>query len=138
MLGAGATAKPAAPASLRTLIALSSTGPTSREKLGSAHQQLIDTSLKGSRLSGQVEELRFLNPEVALMFATGAVLKAGHREPSPEAVSIQTIRRRQAQRRVSVRRLLEHTRSSSVLPAGVNRPEESPITADNHLIHPTS
>jgi hypothetical protein len=55
---------------------------------------------------------------------------------SPEAVSIQTI--------VAVKRdgewlfaAFQNTRSSSVLPAGVNRPE-GPMTAENRLIHPTS
>jgi hypothetical protein len=64
------------------------------------------------------------------------VLQAGQREPSPEAVSIQTI--------AAVKRDGEwlfaaflNTRSSSVLPPGVNRLEEGPMTAENRLIHPT-
>ncbi len=62
-----------------------------REEIGSSHQQLFDTWLKGSRLLAQIENLRFLSPEVALLLATGAALQAGQTEPSPEAVSIQTM-----------------------------------------------
>lgn len=61
------------------------------QEIGSSHQRLFESWLKGSRLLGRIEDLRFLGPEVALLHATGAVLQAGQSEPSPEAASIQTM-----------------------------------------------
>jgi uncharacterized protein (TIGR02246 family) len=42
--------------------------------IAKAHQTLFDTWLKGTRLTGQVENLRFLGPDVAVLLTTGGTL----------------------------------------------------------------
>jgi uncharacterized protein (TIGR02246 family) len=56
-----------------------------------AHQPLFDTWLKGTRLVGQVESVRFLNPEVALLHATGGTIFPGQRDSRGRRPSIQTL-----------------------------------------------
>ena len=60
-----------------------------REAIASSHQRLFDTWLKGTRLVGQVEGVRFLAPDVALVLATGATLMPGKNRPVRP--SIQTL-----------------------------------------------
>ena len=55
------------------------------------HQQLFDKWLKGSRLVGQVKDVRFLSSDVALMHAVGGTVMRGKSEPTPERDSIQTL-----------------------------------------------
>jgi uncharacterized protein (TIGR02246 family) len=61
-----------------------------REEIASWHQQLFDKYLKGSSLTGRVEGVRFLGPDVALMHALGSTVMRDKTEPSPERDSIQT------------------------------------------------
>lgn len=49
--------------------------------IGEEHQRLFDTWLKGTRLVGQVEEIRFHRPDVAFVVAIGATLMPGKSEP---------------------------------------------------------
>ena len=60
-----------------------------RAAIAESHQRLFDTWLKGTRLVGQVESLRFLGPDVALVHATGAMLMPG--KDRPVRPSIQTL-----------------------------------------------
>src|SRR5687768_4423506 len=47
------------------------------EAIGAEHQQLFDTWLKGTRLVGQIDSLRFLGPDVALVHASGGTIFPG-------------------------------------------------------------
>jgi uncharacterized protein (TIGR02246 family) len=62
-----------------------------RAEIAPFHQELFDKWLKGSRLVGKVEGLRFLRPNVALMHALGGTVMRGKSEPSPGRDSIQTL-----------------------------------------------
>ena len=47
--------------------------------------------MKGTRLVGSVESVRFLGPEVALVHATGSTVFPGEDKPRPSRDSIQTL-----------------------------------------------
>lgn len=66
------------------LVAFDGTHFKGRKEIAPFHQQLFDKWLKGTRLVGQVEDLRFLSPDVALMHAMGSTVMRGKSEPSPE------------------------------------------------------
>ena len=73
------------------LVAFDGTHFEGREEIIPFHQELFDKWLKGSRLVGQVRDLRFLSPDVALMHAVGSTVMRGKGEPSPGRDSIQTL-----------------------------------------------
>jgi len=73
------------------LVAFDGTHFKGREEIAPFHQELFDKWMKGSRLVGQVKDVRFLNPDVALMHAVGSTVMRGKSEPSPERDSIQTL-----------------------------------------------
>ena len=60
-----------------------------RRVIAESHQKLFDTWLKGTRLTGRIEGLRFLGPGFALVHATGATLMPG--KDRPVRPSIQTL-----------------------------------------------
>jgi uncharacterized protein (TIGR02246 family) len=62
-----------------------------RAALVSSHHELFTRWLKGSQLIGQIDELRFLAPDVALLHASGSILDAGRSSPAPERLSAQTV-----------------------------------------------
>jgi uncharacterized protein (TIGR02246 family) len=62
-----------------------------RQEIAPFHQQLFDKWLKGSRLVGEVKDVRFLSPDVALMHAVGGTVMRGKTDPVPERDSIQTL-----------------------------------------------
>jgi uncharacterized protein (TIGR02246 family) len=62
-----------------------------RQEIAPFHQQLFDKWLKGSRLVGEVKDVRFLSPDVALMHAVSGTVMRGKSEPVPERDSIQTL-----------------------------------------------
>ena len=62
-----------------------------RQAIASAHQQLFDTFLKGSRLVGIIRQVRFLTPEVAVMIAVGGTVLPGQADLDPERNSVQTL-----------------------------------------------
>jgi uncharacterized protein (TIGR02246 family) len=62
-----------------------------REEITRFHQELFDKWLKGSRLVGQLKDIRLLSPDVALMHAVGGTVMRGKSEPTPERDSIQTL-----------------------------------------------
>jgi uncharacterized protein (TIGR02246 family) len=73
------------------LIGFDGTHFKGRQEIAPFHQQLFDKWLKGSRLVGQVKDVRFLSPDVALMHAVGGTVLRGKSEPVPERDSIQTL-----------------------------------------------
>jgi uncharacterized protein (TIGR02246 family) len=72
-------------------ISFDGTRTQGREKIAASHQRLFDKWLKGTRLVGQIESIRFLSPDVALIHATGGTLARGASKPSPHRNSIQTL-----------------------------------------------
>ena len=62
-----------------------------RDEIVSFHQPLFDKWLRGTRLVGEVESVRFLSPHVALMRTRGGTIMRGKSRPSPERDSIQTL-----------------------------------------------
>jgi uncharacterized protein (TIGR02246 family) len=48
-----------------------------RQEIAASHQRLFDSWLKGTRLVGEITNLRFLARDVALIHATGATLMPG-------------------------------------------------------------
>jgi uncharacterized protein (TIGR02246 family) len=73
------------------LVAFDGTHFKGREEIAPFHQELFDRWMRGSRLVGRVEDVRFLSPDVALMHAVGSTVMRGKSEPSPERDSIQTL-----------------------------------------------
>jgi uncharacterized protein (TIGR02246 family) len=62
-----------------------------RHELIAFHEELFKTHLKGTRLVGDVTDIRFLADDVAVMHATGGTIAKGKTAPSPERDSIQTL-----------------------------------------------
>jgi uncharacterized protein (TIGR02246 family) len=73
------------------LVAFDGTHFKGRKEIAPFHQQLFDKWMKGSRLVGQVEHVRFLSPDVALLHAVGGTVMRDKTGPSPERDSIQTL-----------------------------------------------
>jgi uncharacterized protein (TIGR02246 family) len=61
------------------------------QAIADSHQQLFDTWLKGTRLVGQVDSLRFLAPDVALLHAIGGTIFPGQKDNRGRRPSIQTL-----------------------------------------------
>ena len=62
-----------------------------RRAIAESHQRLFDTWLKGTRLTGRIQAVRFPCPDVALVHATGGTIFAGEAVPRPSRDSIQTL-----------------------------------------------
>ncbi len=62
-----------------------------RREISDFHQELFDKWLKGTRLVGRIESVRFPVPGVAIAHARGGTIMRGKSEPSPERDSIQTL-----------------------------------------------
>jgi len=73
------------------LVAFDGTHFKGREEIAPFHQELFDKWLKGTRLVGEVKDVRFVSPDVALMHAAGSTVMRGKSEPSPGRDSIQTL-----------------------------------------------
>ena len=73
------------------LVAYDGTRFKGRQQIAPFHQELFDKWMKESRLVGQVENVRFLSRDVAVMHAIGGTVMRGKTEPSPERDSIQTL-----------------------------------------------
>src|SRR2546427_4176714 len=73
------------------LVAFDGTHLRGRQVIASHHQRLFDKWLKGTRLVGQVTDLRFLGSDVAVMHAVGGTVMRGKHAPSPGRDSIQTL-----------------------------------------------
>lgn len=62
-----------------------------RDEIIRFHDPLFKEHLKGTRLVGEVTDVRFLGSNVAVMHARGGTIHPGHRRPAPERDSIQTL-----------------------------------------------
>ena len=62
-----------------------------RDELVRFHDPLFKTHLKGTRLVGDVMDIRFLGSDVAVLHAYGGTILRGKREPAPERDSLQTL-----------------------------------------------
>ena len=61
-----------------------------RREIAESHRPLFEGILHSSRLVGEILEIRFLAPNVALIHSKGAVLQKRQQQPSRRAMSIQT------------------------------------------------
>ncbi|GAA0236662.1 SgcJ/EcaC family oxidoreductase [Haladaptatus pallidirubidus] len=73
------------------LIGFDGTHLHGREEIDSFHQELFDRWLKGTRLVGQVEDVAFAAPDVAVLHAVGGTIPSGKSTPVSERDSIQTL-----------------------------------------------
>jgi|GEM_PF-1231237 len=73
------------------LVAFDGTHFMSRQEIATFQQALFDKWLKGTRLVGQVKQVKFLSPDVAVMHAIGGTLIPKESKPSPARDSIQTL-----------------------------------------------
>lgn len=71
-------------------VAFDGTHRKGREENAIAHQELFDTWLKDTRLTGQIKGIRFLSPEIAIIHAVGGMLMT-QRSTQPKRQSIQTL-----------------------------------------------
>jgi uncharacterized protein (TIGR02246 family) len=62
-----------------------------RDELVRFHEPLFKTHLKGTRLVGDVTDVRFLGSDVAVLHARGGTIMRGRSRPSPERDSVQTL-----------------------------------------------
>jgi len=72
-------------------VAFDGTRTRGRREISASHQRLFDKFLKGTRLTGNILNIKFLSPDVALIHATGGTVMPGKTKPSPERDSIQTL-----------------------------------------------
>jgi uncharacterized protein (TIGR02246 family) len=63
----------------------------SRDEIVRFHEPLFRTHLRGTRLVGEVTDVRFLTADVALMHARGGTIPRGGTRPAPERDSVQTL-----------------------------------------------
>jgi uncharacterized protein (TIGR02246 family) len=89
-LGSGA-AFAAAWAEEGQLIGFDGTHLTSRAEIARFHEALFQTHLKGTRLVGQVTDVQFPAPDVALLHGRGGTIMRGDSAPTPERDSLQTL-----------------------------------------------
>lgn len=62
-----------------------------RDELVRFHDPLFKTHLRGTRLVGDVTDVRFLGRDVAVLHALGGTVPRGRREAAPERDSLQTL-----------------------------------------------
>jgi uncharacterized protein (TIGR02246 family) len=73
------------------LIGFDGTHLRGREAIERFHETLFRTHLKGTRLVGQVTQIEFPAPDVAVMHARGGTIMRGGAGPTPERDSLQTL-----------------------------------------------
>jgi uncharacterized protein (TIGR02246 family) len=73
------------------LVGFDGTHLKGRQEIAPFQQRLFDKWLKGTRLVGEVTDVRFLGPDVALMHAVSGTVMRGKHAPAPERDSIQTL-----------------------------------------------
>jgi uncharacterized protein (TIGR02246 family) len=62
-----------------------------RDEIARFHDPLFKSHLKGTRLVGEVTDVRFLGDDVAVIHASGGTVLRGKSTPAPERESIQTL-----------------------------------------------
>lgn len=102
-----------------SFIAFDGTRQEGRRAIRDAHVPLFEKHMKGTRLQGEVTDIRFLAPDVAVAHATGDTIGRGKTKPSPERASIQTL---VAARRDGAWRLVAF-HNARVRPVGRRLPE---------------
>jgi uncharacterized protein (TIGR02246 family) len=73
------------------LIAFDGTALKGRQQIETFQQVLFDKWVKGTRLTGEVTDLRFLNRDTALLHAIGGTIKRNKTKPARARDSIQTL-----------------------------------------------
>lgn len=73
------------------LVGFDGTHHRGRDEIARSHQVLFDKWLKGTRLIGSVESVRFVSADVAVVRAHGGTILGGKSQPAPERASIQTL-----------------------------------------------
>lgn len=73
------------------LVAFDGTHLAGRAQIEAVQQRLFDRYLKGTRLVGTVEQVRFLGQDTAVMHAVGNTIMRRKARPSRERASIQTL-----------------------------------------------
>ncbi|MGH9157258.1 MAG: SgcJ/EcaC family oxidoreductase [Acidimicrobiales bacterium] len=73
------------------LVAFDGTHFSGREEIARSQQELFDKWMKGTRLVGSVERLRFVGPNLAIMHAIGGTIPRRRTTPARERASIQTL-----------------------------------------------
>ena len=62
-----------------------------RQAIATAHQQLFETRLQGSRLEGEIQHIRFLSGDIALVHLHSSPQIRGQQVPAPDQYAIQTL-----------------------------------------------
>src|SRR5262245_41113319 len=62
-----------------------------RPEIIAYQQPLFDKWLKGTRLVGSVQDIKFLAPDIAVFHAIGGTIMRNQSKPAPERDSIQTL-----------------------------------------------
>ena len=70
-------------------VAFEGTHLKGRREIGSFHQEIFDTVVKGTRLEGEVKFVRFLSDALAVMHSVVRVTLQGKSKPSPSRDSMQ-------------------------------------------------
>lgn len=73
------------------LVAFDGTHLHGRRVIEGFHQQLFAKWVKGTRLTGSVDDVRFLGPDLAVMHAIGGTIKRRKTKPARARDSIQTL-----------------------------------------------
>jgi uncharacterized protein (TIGR02246 family) len=73
------------------LVAFDGTHLRGREQIAAVRQRLFNKYLKGTRLVGQVEQVRFLDHDMAVLHAVGNTVMRGKSAPARQRASIQTL-----------------------------------------------
>lgn len=73
------------------LVAFDGTRYTGRVTIEAVQQELFDRWMKGTRLTGGVDSVRFLGPDVAVVHATGDTIARRTSRPARERASVQTL-----------------------------------------------
>ncbi|KWX00360.1 hypothetical protein TH66_16205 [Carbonactinospora thermoautotrophica] len=72
-------------------VAFDGTRQRGRQANADSHRKLFAGVLKDSRLQGEVESIRLIAPDVAVVHAVGTVLLAWHTRPARRRLSRQTL-----------------------------------------------
>lgn len=72
-------------------VAFDGTRYRGRDEIVRVHDPLFKTHLKGTRLVGDVADVRFVGNDVAVIHAYGGTVRRGESAPAPERDSIQTL-----------------------------------------------
>jgi uncharacterized protein (TIGR02246 family) len=62
-----------------------------RQEIAATHQEVFDRWMRGTRLVEERTDVRFVDPDVAIVHALGGTVLRGKSQPTPERDSIQTL-----------------------------------------------